>query len=293
MVRNQEDNKMKILKNINHKILLLVSIISYSTLYTTSNAQGIIQATKVLIDKDQQNLERSTRSLKDPSKAGDKTVILNENNLSGNTGSKTPLTTKNISIDNNSTTDPVNIKRRTSRRTLLSDGTISDSGSLAKNKIVHEEVESIMFTPEEMIKIKEALDALHAKTPLASLEESKQISGDEAPKVSPIKEQSKMYLDAILYISKTNWIVWINGQKIITEDNDPDNSIYISFITNGKAKVKWSMGITKWRVLTGKQEVDEEVYHINKKTNKIELEFTLRTNQTYSLITNNITEGRK
>ena len=160
---------------------------------------------------------------------------------------------------------------------------------LQKNK----PAKSIMLTQEESDKVEEAIESFKNNKPLKGAQEEvkEEAKEDETNKNQP-KEQSRLYLDAILYLTKNNWIAWINGTKISAEDNDPTNAIYITQIDSNKAKIRWKMGISKWKVLTGLADIDETIYPINKQTNQVELNFILRTNQTYNLSDNKITEGK-
>lgn len=152
---------------------------------------------------------------------------------------------------------------------------------------------SIMLTNEEQDKVNQAIDAYITNKPLQKEREIKKVKNKQLkPDVEPVKEQSRIYLNAILYISKNSWITWINGNKITNENNKKNNAIYIKSINNKQAKIRWKMGISKWRVLSGRKNPDTEIYKINKINNQIEIDFTLKTNQTYNLVNNKVTEGK-
>lgn len=153
---------------------------------------------------------------------------------------------------------------------------------------------SIMLTDEESQQVEEALEALLNNETLVKEEEPSSVIEieDTAPEEVKVKEQSQIYLDAILYESKENWITWINGNKITPKTNLSENSIYIESIDKESVTIKWKMGLSKFKALTDKKSADPAIYKMNQVTNQIEVDLTLKTNQTYSLTDNEVTEGR-
>lgn len=173
------------------------------------------------------------------------------------------------------------------------DKTLDIKEILSSNKKIEEKSrKSIMLTKEELKGVRDSLNAFRNNAPLSDSNNDESDQENIKKDVKPINEQSMMYLDAILYISRNSWIVWANGKKITSRDNDPQNPIYIKYIDNSKADILWKIGISKWQVITGKQDVDESIYYVNKGTNQVELNFTLRTNQSYDLLSNQVIEGR-
>lgn len=152
---------------------------------------------------------------------------------------------------------------------------------------------SLMLSEDEIKQLTEAFQAFYDKKPLKSKDEEKvatEENKEDAVNSNQPKEESRIYLNAIMYISKNNWIVWLNGDKITKENNLPSNPIFIKLVDSNKVSISWSMGLSKWRVLTGKEEVGNGV--VVGKDNQIQLNFSLKPNQTYSLLTNKVTEGR-
>lgn len=151
---------------------------------------------------------------------------------------------------------------------------------------------SIMFTDEEITKVQEAMDAFLNNTSLENPESSGVEVVDENISEIQIKKQSQVYLNAILYVSKNNWIAWVNGNKITVKDNIVSNPIYIRSIDKNKASIVWTIGITKWKALIGEREdLNSSAYKVNP-NNQVEVRFTLKTNQTYNLINNTVVEGK-
>ena len=180
-------------------------------------------------------------------------------------------------------------------KSILLDNDKENKGPLGIIDLIfqrNKSLKSIMLKPEEVDGVDRAIDSFNNNKPLEGSENAEEEASKEAVNKNQPKEQSRLYLNAILYISKSTWIAWINGTKISSETNDPKNPIYISKIDNNKVNIRWNMGITKWKALTGKQNIDETLYKINKDTGGLELNFSLKTNQTYNLSDNKITEGK-
>ena len=239
-MQQREKNKMK------NTLTFLTTLAIFNLIFSikTYSQNSLPQTTRQIIEDNQERLEEITNQ-------GERTVIIDDEQINDN------LDVKNIIF--------------------------------GKNKL-----KSIMLDSQEVKGVEEALEAFQFNKPLSQeeIDNTQTIETQVKQIVEPAKEQSRIYLDAILYISKNNWIAWINGEKFITEDNNPKNPIYIKSISNNKANIVWTMGISKWRVLTGLQVVNEEIYYVDKITNQIILNFTLRTNQTYNLINNKVTEGK-
>jgi len=170
------------------------------------------------------------------------------------------------------------------------EGNIADI-LLGKNK-----VNSLMYTQEEYQKISDALRALEndiVYVPPKSLDSTEltQESEEEGkPEEELVNEKSYIYLASILYLSSDEWIVWINDEKITAQNNNKNSEFYIEKIFKDRINVLWKMGLTKWKIFTGI--VNEEKLPQVNQDNRIEIRFTLRPNQTYSLTTGKVTEGK-
>jgi len=104
------------------------------------------------------------------------------------------------------------------------------------------------------------------------------------------KLMANVYLNSILYISKDNWSVWLNGQKITNETNDEDNELYLLEVSKNKVIVLWSVSISKWEIIVPDLEYLKTV-EVNE-DNEVENIFTLRPNQTYLPIEDRVVEGK-
>lgn len=148
-------------------------------------------------------------------------------------------------------------------------------------------IKSIMFTNKEMKKIEEAINARSKNTSI-----KKKIIHSRETREMMIQNQSMLFLESILYISRNNWTMWISGHKIPSNNNSQSNEIYIKSINKERAKIKWSIDASKWKFLTENKNIDKSKYKINKRNNKIEVNVTLKTNQRFNLIDNKVYEGK-
>ena len=153
----------------------------------------------------------------------------------------------------------------------------------------NKEIESLMISPINIQKIKQAIDALKTGTELnvASTDEAGKVAKNQTLSNS----QSSLYLNSILYLNKTNWSVWINGKKISYQNNKKDNEIYITSINIDKIEVLWTLTASRWKVLRGNLSSDEQSPRITE-DNKVETLFEIQVNQTYRLTVNEIFEGK-
>lgn len=102
--------------------------------------------------------------------------------------------------------------------------------------------------------------------------------------------QSLIHISSILYLDNKNWVIWINDKRITSDDNEINNELYIESISPNKAVILWSLGLTKWKILTNSN--DETQNPELNENNQIVNRFTISPNQTYILKTNKIIEGK-
>jgi hypothetical protein len=264
------------------KYILLTSVYLALITPSISYAQAILDAANKLIDKNKDNLAKVDNlidknnpnainsNLEEITQGGKKTIILDKEKI-----------VKNINSKNNS--KEINSDKKK----------ITKIPDILNKKTKNNKIKSLMLSDKELDEVENAINALIEKKPLKAKVEKSQSTQEATEEVVKVQERSKIYLNAILYISKKNWIAWINGEKITTENNSKSNSIYIKSINNNKANIEWKMGLSKWRVLTGRQNIEEDIYPLNKTTNQVKVNFSIKVNQTYSLIDNKVTEGKK
>jgi len=84
--------------------------------------------------------------------------------------------------------------------------------------------------------------------------------------------------------------VWINDKKITSENNDPTKELYLRSVQKDQVKLLWKLSISKWKILSGLK--SEELAPKINQDNQVEIEMTLKTNQTFILRTSEVVEGK-
>lgn len=166
---------------------------------------------------------------------------------------------------------------------------------LLTNKIV-----SLMFSKDQNDNIERALDAFNNHQEFVPEETAKERAANaskleeeaEKERERQIAENAKsfVYLASIIYFTSNDWAVWINDKKITYRNNDPDKEISLVSVRPGSVKVTWKLSVSKWRILS-RQRSDAIPPNLND-DNQVEVDFELMPNQTFSLNTSEITEGR-
>lgn len=159
---------------------------------------------------------------------------------------------------------------------------------------------SIMYSQEEVDNIKKAVEANKSGQAFLTEEESsKELTAEEKAaleeekklkELAEINERSKIHLGSILYFSKKSWVIWLNKNKITSSDNKKENEFYVESINGHEVNISWSLSLTKWRVLSGRNNNDEAPK--TDSNNRVNLRFTLMPNQTYLLRDDLVVEGK-
>lgn len=149
----------------------------------------------------------------------------------------------------------------------------------------------LMLSPKEHTNLEKALSSLINNVEYVgeSLESISDESDMALEKEEEKNEKSYIYLASLLYFGPNSWVVWINDRKITSDENDPEKEFYIKHINRNSVDLVWTLGITKWKIITGKNE--DQMPEKNDK-NQIINSFTLRPNQTYVLADHNVVEGK-
>lgn len=186
----------------------------------------------------------------------------------------------------------------------LADGSKSTLITKAKsglaNLLLGNKVGSLMFTDDENSNIDRAVDSLknnQVYTPEETEEEKAATDPDakkEAPKVEEKKsdenEKSYIYLASIIYFTEQDWVVWVNEQKITPKTNIRGKELYLRSVQKDRVDVMWTISISKWKILSGrKSETSAPKINAN---NQVEVNFSLKPNQTFILSTNSVVEGK-
>ena len=162
----------------------------------------------------------------------------------------------------------------------------STDGISKNNSPYLEQLSSLMFNDEEQTSINIALEAFINGAIFSPQGENK----DEINENENIaNKRAYLYLASIMYVNNQYWAVWINDQKITSEDNLKNNEIYIKSIQKDEISVVWTIGLSKWKVLMGVKS-EEKLSEVNNK-NQVVKKFKLKPNQTYLLLYETIIEG--
>lgn len=98
-----------------------------------------------------------------------------------------------------------------------------------------------------------------------------------------------IYLNSIMYISKNNWAIWLNGNKI-TNLNNGDGEVIITAISPLRATFIWAIDIARWDIINMNKNIPESRYKITDKG--VNIYFSLSPNQTFIPSLNKIIEGK-
>lgn len=150
---------------------------------------------------------------------------------------------------------------------------------------------SLMFSDADQKNINRAMMAYKAKEAFVVNQtdaKAKEKSGKKKKVVE--NEKSFLHLSSIIYFSSDAWSLWIDSNKITSDSNKVGSDLYIKSISPEKITIVWTMSVSKWKILSGKTS-ESDIPKVNK-DEQVEIEFTLRQNQTYMLTTNKVIEGK-
>ena len=154
----------------------------------------------------------------------------------------------------------------------------------------------LMFNDQEFANINRALDSLKnnqifVPEGLEKVEEKPVQEEKKEENEVEENEKSYIYLGSLIYFTPSDWVIWLNDQKILTSNNDPQKEIYVTKVLPDRINVKWKMSLTKWKILSGKRD-ETQAPRLDFNSNIVESEFELRPNQTYILGSNSVVEGK-
>lgn len=220
---------------------------------------------------------------------------------------KTPATTKpkvvyKVAVDARSKTVPLDTKesvgviKAIDKSQLLDTGNnvLSHTNDLVSTLLGNGKVTSLMFDDEEIGNVERAISSFKndqtftvgqdSNSPDAKKKLTKDVKAEDE------NEKSYIYLASIIYYSNKEWAVWINNLKITSETNKNNKELFVKEIYPDRAKIIWSLSISKWKILSGKKSEDSAP-KLNAKNN-VEIEFILKPNQTFILGSSHVVEGR-
>lgn len=182
------------------------------------------------------------------------------------------------------------------KSTLLSDAKESIGTLLLNN----DKTVSLMFDDEENNNAERALESFRNNQQFVPEENEEEKSlnakkrGEEDQKAQEKEmvenEKSFIYLASIIYFGAKDWAVWINDQKITYDSNNSKKELYLTSVKNNSVKLMWKISLSKWKILSG-QRPNAPSPSVNS-NNQVEVEFELQPNQTFSLKSDKVSEGR-
>ena len=161
-------------------------------------------------------------------------------------------------------------------------------------------LKSLMYNEEEFGNIENAIEALRNNqefTPQGE-EYTKKNEADIKKQDEELKKlqesednvKSYIYLSSIMFFGENNWSLWINEKKYTHKTNLESEELSFKNITQDQVTILWKLSISKWKILSGKR--SEELAPKINSNNQVEVEFTIKPNQTFILSGNKIVNGR-
>ena len=161
-------------------------------------------------------------------------------------------------------------------------------------------LKSLMFDDEQYSNIENAIEAMRNNqafvpegaelTKQSDEEAKKQAEEQKNVEASEDNAKSYIYLSSIMVFSPQSWSLWINETKYMASSNKEDNELFFKDLSQDRVTVIWRLSISKWKILSGKKS-EEYAPKINS-ANQVEVEFTLKPNQTFILSSNKVVDGK-
>jgi len=161
-------------------------------------------------------------------------------------------------------------------------------------------LKSLMYDDEQYSNIENAIEAMRNNQAFVPQgEEIAKLSNEEAKKqaeeqknleASEENAKSYIYLSSIMFFSPQSWSLWINETKYMANSNKEENELFFKDPSQDRVTVVWKLSISKWKILSGKKS-EEYAPKINS-ANQVEVEFSLKPNQTFILSSNKVVDGK-
>ncbi len=178
------------------------------------------------------------------------------------------------------------------------DNVFSSANDLVNSLLGRNKVVSLMYNDEELSDIERAIESFKndqafvpGQDPKDAAAAKKKNKTEKDAQLEAENEKSYIYLASILYYSPNDWAVWINNTKITSDGNaKPNKELAVKEISRDAVKIVWSISVSKWKILSGKK--SEDLAPKINAQNNVEIEFTLKQNQTFILGSGRVVEGR-
>ncbi len=163
--------------------------------------------------------------------------------------------------------------------------------SYKKIEYILKDSDSLFFREEQIERLNLVKDAVSAGIEVqANFDDEIESKQEQIAKVNVIN----FYLNSILYYSKDNWSIWINGSKINKESSNTD--LELLTIDSKNVKFKWTTGYGKFvdtlTKIVDEGKIPQDIY-IEITDNIAIVIFSLKPNQSFRLGSSlNIIEGK-
>ena len=168
----------------------------------------------------------------------------------------------------------------------------SFSESVDNNKNDIKKYNSIMFTNKNLEDIEKMIPflKLNLNKKNTSTNVNKTENNGEFQNNSLLGEDdTNIFLNSIMYFSKDNWAIWINGKKITNLTKNDNNDIEIISVQPLYVNFYWKINSKKWEIINISNQISSDKYKIE--DNEIKLNLKLNPNQTYISLEDKIVEG--
>jgi hypothetical protein len=172
--------------------------------------------------------------------------------------------------------------------------------TISFDKPEYRKIHSLFFSPADMADVTVALNNykkhFSGQPDDADFDEEdflNQLAGmrKRGPKTARFFSYPQFFLESLVYHSKTNWIVWVNGFKITQETPQENDNIVVKEIDQDKVRFEWHpTAIEMERIAPAWERTQPPGIEFDK-THAV-VAFTLRPNQTFSSYVMNVLEGK-
>lgn len=154
---------------------------------------------------------------------------------------------------------------------------------------------SLLHTKEQLLQLESVLEAVRTGV---KIQEKDIVSEDKkvvvTNKEAVTKSSISFYLNSIMYHSKNDWVIWINGNKITQDYNNTD--LKIVRVRNNHIKCSWTTGYGKFvnsLIKFNNENLMPKNTSVQISDNIATVEFMLKPNQSFNMSNNIfINEGK-
>lgn len=153
--------------------------------------------------------------------------------------------------------------------------------------IVSDGYKSLIFTSEEMRRLRTAMRAYRARASLGTDDYLSQLQNGPKQIVRMV-EHPQFYLSSIVYHTPAEWVVWVNGQRFASETPSAGN---LTVLSVDKRRVTFEWKPELYSLYTGRWMNAPKPASLAFNDDRQSVTFTLYTNQTFSAYNFTVSEG--